>query len=399
MSHEPLTALSDLEYEEDPASTFLSDRHHRAIEQLHAAYTSDRPLAIMIGDGPAAAAAVISGFLGRLPAGATAIRVDEHCDSATSFMGRVIRSVGFDPKDMRLEDLDGIFKMFLAFQKNHERRTVIAVERIQEEGLWVADKIRELVEQERENPCGLMILVSGQEGLRDLADNGPLDEVSVFAGKRIVLAPFTLAESKQYIRQRLLTAGKAGIDQLFQYRAINRIHELSGGVPDEVGALVNRCLEVAAAEGVELVTAELVQRAFDNGRVADIGAETVNMRGFRPRKGRLVYQISGREMLEMALRQGHTLIGRSTLCDVHIDSSTVSRRHALISYTASGAILVDLNSTNGTFVDGRRIRRHELQPGETIEIGGTSIEYIVEPEELDDVAGRREPRAPLFPGS
>ncbi len=399
MSHEPLLALSDLEYGDDPASTFLIDRHHRAIDQLQSACASGRALAIMIGDGPAATSSVISGLVTRLTADVTPIRIDEPSDNATDFMGKVIRAIGFDPKDMCLEDLEGIFRMFLSFQNNHERRTLVSVERVQDCGLWVLDKVRELVESERENPCGLMVLVSGQEGLKDLADSGPLGDVSAFAGRRIVLAPFTLAETRQYIRQRLVTAGKAGIDQLFQYQAINRLHQLGRGVPDEVGALVNRCLEVAASEGVELVTPELVQRAHDNNHAADAGAETVNMQGFRPRKGRLVYQISGREMLEMALRQGHTLIGRSTLCDVRIDSSTVSRRHALISYTVGGAILVDLNSTNGTFVDGRPIRRHELQPGETIEIGGTSIEYIVEADALDDVAGSREPRAPLFPGS
>ena len=399
MSHQPSVALTDIEYGDDPASTFLSDRYHHAVEQLRNAYASARPLAIMIGDGPAASSSVIRSFIAGLPPDVAAVRIDEPSSSATSFMQKVIHGVGFDPKDLCLEDLEGIFTMFLSFQKSHGRRTLICLERTQDCDLWVLDKVREWVVEERESPRGMMVLLAGQEGLKDMVNNGPLGEVSAFAGKRVVLAPFTLGESKQYIRQRLITAGKAGVDQLFQYQAIARIHELSRGVPDEVASLVNRCLDSAAAEGVELVTTELVQRAYEDNRVADVGAETISMEGFRPRKGRLVYQISGREMLEMALRQGHTLVGRSTLCDVRIDSSTVSRRHALISYTTTGAVLVDLNSTNGTFVDGRRIHRHALQPGETIEIGGTRIEYIVDSEVLDDSAGGRESRTPLLPGT
>ncbi len=399
MSHQPSSALLDIEHGDDPASTFLSDRYHRAVDQLQRAYNSSRPLAILIGEGPAAASTVIASLLSRLSPDVTKIRIDEPCSSATEFMRKLISALGFDPKDMVTEDLDGILMMFLSFQKSHGRRTLICLERAPENDTWVLDKVRELVLQERENNFGLMILLSGKEALAKLADSGPLGEVSGYAGRRVVLKPFTFEESKQYVRQRLVSAGKAGIDQNFHYRAAIRLHELSRGVPDDLSALVNRCLETAAAEGVELVTAELVERAHENNPAADASAETVNMRGFRPRRGRLVYQISGREMLEMALRQGHTLIGRSTLCDVRIDSSMVSRRHALISYTAGGAVLVDLNSTNGTLVDGRRIRRHDLKPGETIEVGGTLIEYIVDTDELFDGTGDRESCSPLLPRS
>ncbi len=341
----------------------------------------------MIGEGHSASSFVIQSFLATLPTEVAAARIDTPCDNATEFMGKVIDAVGFEPKEMCLEDLEGIFTMFLSFQKSHGRRTVLCVERAEEQDLWVLDKLCSLIEQEAEMRFGLMVIVSGQSGLKELLHTGPLSTVSAMAGKRIALPPFTIAESKKFIRQRLDTAGKLGIDQLFQYQAINRIHELSKGIPDELAALVNRCLEAAAAEGVSLITSELVQRAYEWSQSAnDHDADTISMQGFRPRNGRLVMQLTGDEVRSLMLRQGHTLIGRSTLCDVRIDTSTVSRRHALISYSPDAVVLVDLNSTNGTFVDGRQIRRHELQPGETIQVGGAKIEYVI-----DDSAYDREP--------
>lgn len=383
MSHEQLSAaLTDLEVGQDPASTFLTDRHRAAVAALSRSFSSRRPIAILIGEGRLAAKFVIRGFLSGLPGDVAVARIEEPCDNATDFMGKVIDSVGFQPKDMDLEDLEGIFTMFLSFQKSHHRRTVLCIERTQDHDLWVLDKIQSLVAQEGEGQFGLTILVSGGTKLKELLHSGPLSDVSEVAGKRTTLPPFTMAETKQYIRQRLETAGKSGIDQLFQYQAITRIYELSLGIADDVAALVNRCLEATAAEGVSLVTAELVQRTHDNCKGSqqecDYNADTVNMQGFRPRCGRLVYQISGEDVHELTLRQGHTLIGRSKLCDVRIESSTVSRRHALISYSPEGTVLVDLNSTNGTFVDGCQVRRHELQPGETIDVGGTAIEYNLE---------------------
>ena len=393
MSQEKLSiALADLDAEQEPASTFLTDRHRHAVDQLNIAFDACRPVAVMIGEGHSASSFVVQSFVSALPADVAVARVDEPCGTATEFMGKVIDSVGFEPKDLCLEDLEGIFTMFLSFQKSHGRRTVLCVERAQEQDLWVLDKLCSLIDQEATTRFGLTVIISGQSDLKELLHSGPLSAVSVLAGKRIVLPPFTIAESKKFIRQRLDTAGKLGIDQLFQYQAITRIHELSQGVPDEVAALVNRCLESAVAEGISLVTSELVQRAYEWSLSAnDHNAETICMQGFRPRNGRLVMQLTGEEVRELTLRQGHTLIGRSTLCDVRIDSSTVSRRHALISYSADGAFLVDLNSTNGTFVEGRQVRRHELQPGETIEVGAARIEYVLEDDAYDDetAASRR----------
>lgn len=400
MSHEQLSAaVTDLDIGQDPASTFLSDRHRHAIEALSNAYSSERPLAVMRSEGRLASRFVVRSFLSSLPGDVAVAHIDEPCGNATEFMRNVIDSVGFEPKDMSLEDLEAIFTMFLSFQKSHGRRTVLCIERTQDNDMWVLDKIRNLVDEEVVRNSGLLILIAGQGELRDLLHSGPLSALSSVAGKHIVLPPFTLPETKTYIRQRLATCGKAGIDQLFRYEAITLIHELCKGVPDDVAALVNHCLEDAAAEGISLVTAELVQRAHDNAEqdVADHNADTINMQGFRPRGPRLVFQITGEDMRETALRHGYTLIGRSTLCDVRIDSSMVSRRHALISYTPDAVTLVDLNSTNGTIVDGQQVRRHELQPGETIELGGTRIEYIVEIDSADHGTGTLETGAPSIP--
>ena len=388
MSHEQLsTALTDLEVGEDSASTFLTDRYRDAVDALSCAFNSSRRAAVVVGEGCLASNYVMQSFISGLPADVAVARIDEPCADPTEFMGRIIDTVGFTPNNMSLEDLEGIFTMFLSFQKSHRRRTVLCIDRAEESDPWVLDKICSLVEQEGESHTGLMIVLSGQAGLKEILREGPLSPINTIVGNRVVLPGFTLAETKQYIRQRLQTAGKAGLDQLFQYRAITDLHELSKGVPDDVSALVNRCLETAAAEGIDLVTAELVHRAHEKRKAAadsgECDANTVNMRGFRPRQGRLVFQITGEDVRELVLRRGHTLIGRSTLCDLRIDSSTVSRRHALISYTADGAMLVDLNSTNGTYVDGEKIWRHELQPGQTIEVGGTRIEYVVEAKDHD----------------
>ena len=72
---------------------------------------------------------------------------------------------------------------------------------------------------------------------------------------------------------------------------------------------------------------------------------------------------------------GRTRLGRSPESDVRIDSSSVSRHHALIVTGAQHAIIEDLNSTNGVIVNGRKINRHKLKDGDVVVIGEAQFKF------------------------
>lgn len=82
-------------------------------------------------------------------------------------------------------------------------------------------------------------------------------------------------------------------------------------------------------------------------------------------------------------RAGHTwplskdeiVIGRSDGCDVMIADPGISRRHAEIRREGDEWVLLDLGSTNGTEVNGRRINRHRLVAGDRLLLGETVLEF------------------------
>lgn len=83
-----------------------------------------------------------------------------------------------------------------------------------------------------------------------------------------------------------------------------------------------------------------------------------------------------REGRPLPLAAGTHVIGRDPRSAVWLDASGVSRRHARIDVTASGATLVDLESSNGTFVDGQRLCGvHQLRDGERIELGEATLTF------------------------
>lgn len=76
------------------------------------------------------------------------------------------------------------------------------------------------------------------------------------------------------------------------------------------------------------------------------------------------------------LRRGQLLIGRHPRCHLVLKDPLVSLYHAVIQFTPQGYLLTDLNSENGTFVNGQRIKQIVLKGGEHLRIGDTKLVFV-----------------------
>ena len=69
-------------------------------------------------------------------------------------------------------------------------------------------------------------------------------------------------------------------------------------------------------------------------------------------------------------------IGRGLSAELRLDESSVSRRHAILVPRAGGARILDDRSSNGTFVNGRRVQQAELRNGDVIVLGRVVLRYL-----------------------
>jgi len=93
---------------------------------------------------------------------------------------------------------------------------------------------------------------------------------------------------------------------------------------------------------------------------------------------KLTLSFKGRVLKVFSLPQGATVIGSDPACPVHIDSLAVEPRHARIEVHGQDAILFDMNSKDGTFVNQEKISEHKLKNNDIIRMGKHTLTYTYE---------------------
>ena len=102
-------------------------------------------------------------------------------------------------------------------------------------------------------------------------------------------------------------------------------------------------------------------------------------------------RIDGSQVVSHPLGR-RTRVGRAPGCELQIDSSSVSRHHALILVGVRDVIVEDLNSTNGILVNGRRISRQLLNDGDAVVIGEVPFRLSLKPKRRDGYTYESSPR-------
>ena len=93
---------------------------------------------------------------------------------------------------------------------------------------------------------------------------------------------------------------------------------------------------------------------------------------------KLVVSLDGVVIKEVQLTKDKTTLGRRPYNDTVIDNLAVSGEHAVLQMVGQDVYIEDQNSTNGTYINGRAVKKQLLQHNDTIEIGKYKIKYLVE---------------------
>ncbi|RYZ61897.1 MAG: FHA domain-containing protein, partial [Proteobacteria bacterium] len=99
---------------------------------------------------------------------------------------------------------------------------------------------------------------------------------------------------------------------------------------------------------------------------------------------RLILSLDGQVMAEYNMNKERYTIGRLPDNDIRIDNPAVSGHHSLIINILNDSFLEDLNSTNGTYVNGKLIKKHALQHGDVITAGHHQLRFVEDDDNQQD---------------
>ena len=94
--------------------------------------------------------------------------------------------------------------------------------------------------------------------------------------------------------------------------------------------------------------------------------------------GKLVVSLDGVVIKDVQITKDKTTLGRRPYNDIVIDNLAVSGEHAVLQMMGQDVFIEDLNSTNGTYINGKAIKKQLLAHNDTVEIGKYKIKYLVE---------------------
>jgi general secretion pathway protein A len=367
----------------DPAFLYPSQIHSRAKAYMESTIWFTDGFVVITGEIGSGKTTLIETFLKELDQDVVVAQINQTQVSPTEFLQTLLAQFGFNPFRMRKAELLATLNNFLIEQYANGRKVLLIVDEAQNLTHKVLEEVRLLSGVETTKDKVLRIILAGQPELNAKLDSPELTQLRQRVRLRFHLSALSEPEMGAYIRHRLTVAGATG--PLFEEDTLPLIYRYTGGIPRLINTLCDTALLAAFAQDLPIVDVATVRDALEELQWQEYQARThTNLIPARleetaphprPPVGRLVLRHEGVQLEEALITPGRFVIGRTSDNDMQIDSKFVSRHHAQLVTTPEGSVIEDLNSTNGVFLNGKRVRRHRLSPGDVIKIGTHELVY------------------------
>jgi general secretion pathway protein A len=302
------------------------------------------------------------------------------------FLKEMLGQFGLDLDDSDAE-LRQMLRTFLQHQRSMGRVCLLVLENAQSMPAAVLDELSQLARLEFDRERVLKVLLVGTDALHRVVRSPGMASFVPRQVQTVSLSPFDPGEVGAYIVHRLRAAGAADPGTLLESPTIERIHALSGGVPEAIDDLCRHGFAFAAADGEAVLTLEHLRRAAgelglpwredwtstDPALLHRLTPPTANLAN-----AKFLVTLQGQPEREVPLSLPRMLIGRSQAADLRIHSMYVSRHHALLVRERDHDVLIDLGSTNGVLVNSVRAQYHPLADRDLIQIGPARLVYSCE---------------------
>jgi general secretion pathway protein A len=373
----------------DPQFLYLSKQHARAKAYMESTIWFTDGFVVITGEIGAGKTTLIETFLRELQSDAVVAQINQTQLSPTAFLQSVLVQFGFSPFNMKKPEVLSTLNQFLMEQYSNGRKVLLIIDEAQNLSNRVLEEVRMLSGVETTKEKVLRIILAGQPELNDKLNSPELVQLTQRVRLRFHLTALSKVETNAYIDHRLEVAGSQG-RRIFAEDTYATIYKYTGGVPRLINTLCDTCLMAAFGKDKDTVSMEELDAAIKELQWVEFASGTNRMKvpnmehALAPHSestqvvGRILLASEGKTVGERELKPGRLVIGRTSDNDLQIDSKFISRHHCQIVTQQDSCLIEDLNSTNGIFVQSKRVRRHNLNDGDVVQVGQHEIMYIDE---------------------
>jgi type II secretory pathway predicted ATPase ExeA len=307
----------------------------------------------------------------------------------TRVLQKMLANIGPGPVAGTPPELRNILHVYLRHQGAHGQRALVVADGVERDALEVVKEIEALVSVRQRNEPSVQLLLTtrNEELVAQFRNRNELGQKRPSHHQRLI--GFTMEETEAYLRSALKGAGCEWFDELIPKDLMLEIQSFTQGIVGDIDALCREALAILAQH----TSGSIRQKSLDLPMLKEAAAK-LRLRydaaawkiqheevllpsaikqsrrdALRIESAKLSVSSAGRTVAEVTLNRPRMILGRDSNCDISLDSSYVSRYQNLFLETPEGWMLIDLNSTNGCFVNGRRVSEHKLRDGDLITLG------------------------------
>jgi len=342
-----------------------------AIETLNDTQVHPTGVALIQGPPLSGKSTLIRSFVGSLPEDSSVAVIDGKSLNGTTLLTSLLRQFGYDLDLSAANVLLGLVRVFALQQTASHKAPLLIIENAHELNPSALRTLCELAVLKVRQYSALKIVLVSDRSLKHVIATHAMKAIANRVIHNFHLQPMNGAETQEYLYSKLRAAGSQDPESIFSDAVSRTIWEASGGWPGIVDRVA--MLALAQSKSLPVTTADIVYPVLPTGTWAHQDAPNIESDERAPR---LLVSNNGSVMNDVTMESTRALIGRSVHNNVPISSRFVSRHHALLVRHGSSTLLMDLNSTNGTFVNSKRVSNYALKHDDVITIGHHHIKFL-----------------------
>ncbi|MFQ5658898.1 MAG: AAA family ATPase [Gammaproteobacteria bacterium] len=355
---------------------YLSKAHRRAKAYMEYGIWNRDSFVVITGEIGSGKTTLIHSLLANMNKNVLVAKIHQTQLDELEFYQSILVELGLQPFNAASKvELFAMLNKFLKEKNEQDRQVVLIIDEAQNLSARVLEEVRLMTGLETSKGRMLNLILVGQPELKAIIDTPGMEQLNQRIRFRFHLSALSKDETAEYIEHRLALAGQNREKKLFAKNTIPFIHHYSGGIPRLINILCDTAMLSAFVDNkskitlqmVEEVTMELQWKPYSERATETILPQDIYSLDQQPPK--VIIQVSGNEeKREYLLEKEIVSIGRFEGNEIRLDNRFISGHHAKIVTVQGQSYVVDLDSTNGTFVNGHRISKCRLKNSDNISL-------------------------------